>query len=165
MSRPGHPKPKLNLKSLQQMFATLWCKPHKHWSPMCKSTPDQLRGVPIYIYCASLSNHFIHKKDSPDFSTLMLAGWVIRILLCAHWQPLALTSARPLSVCGMLAAIHANISLNQPLASTAAATPATAGDDRGAFCRHFAVGAASSLRKHIQNICSGVSSERRGEGG
>lgn len=38
MSWPLHPNPKLNLKSLQQMFATLCCKTHKHWSPECPNT-------------------------------------------------------------------------------------------------------------------------------
>lgn len=56
---------------------------------------------------------------------------------------------------------------HQPLAGpTTTTSPTTAGDNRGAFCRHLAVDAASSLRKYIQNICSRVNREKReGEGG
>lgn len=117
----------------------------------------------IYTCCVPLSNHFIQKQkgSSPDSSSITLAGWMQRILLCACCQPLGLTSARPLSVCGMLAAIHGNISLtscwpaalpphHQRLQETTV----------GYFVGTLAVCTASLLRKHIQNICSRVSGER-----
>lgn len=139
-------KAKPNLKSSQQMFdTTVGPKPHKHGDEpvlCCRKRK---------ILLLTLARHFSQVGEIKDPCYV------------AHWQPLRLTSAWPLCVWGMLAAIHAS----QPLAgttttTTTAASPAAAGDDRGAFLsalgswRSFL--AKKTYPKHLQQ------SEQRGEG-